>query len=116
MFSLKNCCFILFVLFAITLPFLTQASIVTFEKAIDHLEDFDSNEKLYVNPGSVYVAPDAIYVNIKGQLFPVSSLEVDAQGIYVPAFAARSNAVECSVCHRFYNPDKQYAMCPHEWK
>jgi hypothetical protein len=65
------------------------------------------NNRLYVQPGSVYVAPNGIFLNIDGEFYGVTSLEVDENGIYIPApiagFCGKhgyypGNATVCPYC------------------
>lgn len=41
-------------------------------------------DRLYVEPGSIYVAPNGIFLIIEGELYGVTSIEVDESGVYVP--------------------------------
>lgn len=42
-------------------------------------------ENLYVEPGSIYVAPNGIFLNIEGELYGVTSVNIDEDGIYIPS-------------------------------
>ncbi len=41
-------------------------------------------EKLYVQPGSIYVASNGIFLNIDDEFYGVTSVEVDEKGVYIP--------------------------------
>ncbi len=39
---------------------------------------------MYIEPGSIYVASNGIFLNIDGEFYGVTSLEVDEKGVYIP--------------------------------
>ncbi len=41
-------------------------------------------DRLYVEPGSVYVASNGIFLNIDGEFYGITSLEADENGVYIP--------------------------------
>lgn len=41
-------------------------------------------DKLYVEPSSIYIAPNGIFLNIDSELYGITSLEVDEKGIFIP--------------------------------
>lgn len=45
--------------------------------------DESIEEKHYVEAGSVYVASNGIFINIDGELFGITSLNADENGVYI---------------------------------
>jgi hypothetical protein len=83
-----------------------------------YLQGFASQEfeeKFYVTPGSVYVAPNAIYVNMDGHLIPVSRIAVDENGVYVEEVLA-GRLTFCARCKRWWDTQVHSPFCPHNPK
>lgn len=55
-------------------------------------------EKYYVEPGTVHVARDGIFLFIDGQVYPVHALAADENGVYIPTPEGRI----CSKHGRYY--------------
>lgn len=72
--------------------------------------------KLYVEPGTVHVAPDGIFLHLEGNFVPVNAVCIDDGGIYVLGYEVK-RMVYCSQCGRTYNADRFSSRCPHtaEW-
>jgi|GEM_PF-4499596 len=43
------------------------------------------NDRLYIEPGSIYVASNGIFLNIDGEFYGITSIEVDENGVYIAA-------------------------------
>lgn len=67
--------------------------------------------KYYVDPGSVYVTQEGIYINLEGDFFYVCYLAQDDFGVYanVHEFAAKA-WWECSRCHKINPPYRETCM------
>ena len=57
------------------------AAVLAFSTAYASYED---ENKVYIEPGCIYVAPNGIFLNIEGELYGVTSIEADENGVYVP--------------------------------
>ena len=55
----------------------------------NNIQEFDG--KYYVSPASIFVAPDAIYINVDTQLVPVKGIAIDENGIYVTEIFRRNS-------------------------
>lgn len=57
--------------------------------------------KYYIYPGTVYVAPDGIFLNIDNDLVEISSVFSDKNGVYVTIEELRSagRTWMCDVCY-----------------
>jgi hypothetical protein len=44
-----------------------------------------ADDRLYIESGSIYVASNGIFLNIDGELYGITSLESDENGVYIPA-------------------------------
>lgn len=64
-------------------------------------------EKMYVNPQSVRVTQDGIFVLEQGQMLPVKTVGKDAKGVFV----MRSDSCPCRGCGRPYDYN-EWANCP----
>ncbi len=80
------------------------------------------DNKIYLQPGTVYVAPDQILLNIEGQLLPIGNLSADAEGVFVfieeLVTAAKKNneAWTCRKCQRVNSmEDKWCRRCGRAW-
>lgn len=73
--------------------------------------------KLYVQPGTVHVAPNGIFLNVEGHFVPVTQVAIDADGIYVVGYDC-VRMVQClnPKCLKRYDADNQSNICPHGWK
>lgn len=49
---------------------------------IDLPRDSELKNKIYVDPNTVYVSSEGIFLNLKGTLIPILSLEKDEHGIF----------------------------------
>jgi hypothetical protein len=64
------------------------------------------NDKVYIEPGMIYVAPSQILLNIKGQILPITHLSADESGVFVTieeiVSAAKGNneTWKCRKCGR----------------
>lgn len=72
-------------------------------------------DKMYVSPGTVYIAPEGIYLNVDGQLVPVQIVGHDKGGIFVEGAGEylSSDYVKCKQCGLTYNRETQSMRCPH---
>lgn len=61
--------------------FMMLVAIFAFSAAYASCGDDD---RLYVEPGCIYVAPNGIFLNIEGEFYGVSAIEADENGVYVP--------------------------------
>jgi len=68
--------------------------------------------KLYVEPGTVHVAPNGIFLNLDGNFVPVNGVCIDEFGIYVLGYDCM-RIVTCPQCKRKYNADRYSDRCPH---
>lgn len=64
-----------------------------------------AEEKIYVPPGSVYVAPTGIFLNINDEMVKVDQLFTDSQGVYVIADGMNPECVkwrywQCPFCEQ----------------
>lgn len=75
------------------------------ESAFEKIED----DKYYVKPGNVWVSPNAILLHVEGQLIPISSLECDAEGIFVRG--ANESLIRCSKCKSLLLPSGVCLKC-----
>jgi hypothetical protein len=74
--------------------------------------------KLYVEPGTVHVAPNGIFINLEGNFISVDSVCIDGGGIYVTGYEA-VRMVRCPKCGNEYDADNQSSVCNngrHGWK
>ena len=60
------------------------------------------NDKFYLSPGSVYVAPDAIYINLNGSFISVTRIAVDENGLYA-VLNSDVRVGYCSKCGNNYS-------------
>lgn len=51
------------------------------------------NDKYYIAPGLIYISPKGIYININGNMVPVSKIEADNVGVYITGIVDR-----CPMC------------------
>lgn len=78
------------------------------------------DNKIYLNPGMVYVAPEEILVNIEGQMVSVGSIGSDTEGVYVTAeemaSSAKGGTWKCRWCNRVnVIEDRWCALCGRGW-
>jgi hypothetical protein len=52
---------------------------------------------MYVSPGSVYVASNAIYININGEFIAVESISSDASGVYFKSHQILKICLRCGI-------------------
>lgn len=74
--------------------------------------------KLYVEPGTVHVAPNGIFLNLAGNFVPVNGVCVDEYGIYVLGYDA-VRMMRGPKCNNYYDADNQSSQCnhgKHGWK
>jgi hypothetical protein len=73
--------------------------------------------KLYIEPGTVHVAPNGIFLNVGGNFVPVSAVCKDKDGIYVLGYEC-VRMVWCPNpdCLLMYDADNQSSKCPHGWR
>ena len=78
------------------------------------------DNKIYLQPGTVYVAPDQILLNVEGQLLPIENLSADSEGVFVTIeglMAARNGAWRCSKCQtRNSTEDRWCIKCGNYWR
>lgn len=73
--------------------------------------------KFYVEPGTVYVAPNGIFLNLDGNYIPVGMVCSDEVGVYVLEYElGPENWILCTRCYTVYNADKCNRACPHNLK
>lgn len=73
--------------------------------------DYDQSQtcdNYYIQPGGVYVAPNGIFILFEGQLVQVGMLCSDERGVFVPGSEMTRQFVWCSICQRWYDPDKPH--------
>lgn len=63
--------------------FVLSFLIPTLSQALGDQFNQQINEKIYVEPSSIYLASDSIYLNINDNLIPISAISADANGLYV---------------------------------
>jgi hypothetical protein len=68
--------------------------------------------KFYVEPGTVHVAPNGIFLNLEGNCVPVNYVAMDEYGVYVLGYDCM-RMVTCPRCGRTYNADRYSDRCPH---
>ena len=78
------------------------------------------DNKVYLKPGTIYVAPDQILLNLDGQLLPIGNLSADAEGIFVTIeemmMAAKNETWTCRKCKRVNSmEDRWCARCGRAW-
>ncbi len=76
------------------------------------------DKKLYVEPGTVHVAPTGIFLNLEGNFVPVDAVCIDEHGVYVLGYNA-VKMVKCHQCDNYYDADNQSSQCRngyHPWK
>lgn len=66
----------------------------------------NENGKFYVEPGTVHVGPKGIFLDLDGDFIPVSSVHMDAHGVYVVGYEA-VRMIRCSRCNKRYDADNQ---------
>jgi hypothetical protein len=73
--------------------------------------------KFYVEPGTVHVAQNGIFLNVERSFVPVNAVCMDEYGIYVLGYNA-VRMVKCPKpdCGQWYDADNQSSKCPHGWK
>ena len=73
--------------------------------------------KLYVEPGTVHVAPNGIFGHVEGHFVPVNAVCMDEGGIYVLGYNC-VRIVQCPnpKCLKRFDADNQSIKCPHGWK
>ncbi len=78
------------------------------------LSDQSIDGKFYVEPGTVYIAPDGIFLNVEDNFVPISGVCVDEGGIYVLGYGW-ATMVRCQnpKCRMIYDADTQQRKCPH---
>lgn len=69
------------------------------------------NEKLYVTPDQVHVSNQAILINILGNLYPVSGLFRDGQGLHVMAKELTEEHTFSWTCPRGHSSPDGSGMC-----
>ena len=53
------------------------------------------SNKYYLAPGSLFMHEQRLFVDIAGELYPVSSVKTDEQGVYVDDWEVKWNCKEC---------------------
>lgn len=56
-----------------------------------------TNNKFYVEPGTIYVSPNEILLNISGNLVPIKNLFADSEGVFVLAEEILSAKADVSI-------------------
>lgn len=51
---------------------------------IDLTRDSGIKNKIYIDPNTVYISSEGIFLNVNGNLIPILSLEKDEHGIFTP--------------------------------
>jgi len=98
--------------------------------SIDRKEEEDFSykivdDRIYIHPtviGLAYSSPKidptsgshCILIQVEGKLGAINHIFIDEKGIYInKQEAEKSLNPKCTRCHRWFNPNKQYKMCPH---
>lgn len=65
----------------------------------------EHNGRLYVPPGTVYVASDAIYINMHGNFIPVEGIASDTNGVYITDtdFDKGARRFYCLKCGKYHS-------------
>ena len=71
------------------------------------------DKKLYVNPNTVHVMTEGIFIELENGFFPVKAIGKDEHGIYAITDGVRW--VTCSKCDKDYDRDNQSSKCPHDY-
>jgi phosphoribosylaminoimidazole (AIR) synthetase len=73
--------------------------------------------KLYIEPGTVHVAPNGIFLNEEGSFIQVEAVCMDNSGVYVTGYNV-VRWVQCPKpdCRKWYDADRQSSKCPHGLK
>jgi hypothetical protein len=70
--------------------------------------------KFYVEPGTVHVAPNGIFLNLDGNFIPVEMVCMDDEGVYVLEYEeGPKNWVCCTRCGTIYDANRYSGVCPH---
>lgn len=78
------------------------------------------DNKVYLKPGSVYVAPYQIFLNVEGTLLPIKNLSADGEGVFITVeeivTAAKNKTWRCRWCQRVNSmEDRWCAGCGRQW-
>jgi hypothetical protein len=65
------------------------------------------SDNYYVQPGSIYIAPNGIYASIDEMLIQINTLCADERGIFVPYSEIAGRLEKCPFCQRWYDPDSK---------
>jgi hypothetical protein len=73
-------------------------------------------DKFYVEPGTVYVSPNEILLNLSGNLLPIKNLFADSEGVFVLAeeiLSARASegSWTCAWCGQENNGGNYCRVC-----
>jgi len=68
--------------------------------------------RIYLKPGYVFIAAKDIFIKVEDDVVPVEAVFCDGEGIYVYDYQLAS-LIRCDTCKRPYDPEMQYAICPH---
>src|SRR5262249_20817054 len=74
------------------------------------------NNKFYVEPGTVYVSPNEIMLNLSGNLLPIKALFSDSEGVFVLAeeiisAKAKEGVWYCAYCGEPNNGGNYCTTC-----
>lgn len=75
----------------------------------------ETEEKLYLEFGDIQIVNRDIFLNIDGNLLPITTVSKDEKGTYVTVNPAAVDVVICSRCKKEYDADNQSSKCPHGW-
>jgi hypothetical protein len=75
--------------------------------------------KVYVDPSTVHIAHNGIFLNLDDSFIAVSAVCMDEHGIYVVMGYDCVRMVKCPKCGNMYDADNQSSVCNngnHGWK
>ena len=78
------------------------------------------NNKVYLMPGMVYMAPNQILLNMEGDFLPIENLSADSEGVFVTideiVIAAEKRTWRCNGCRRVNSMEDRYCTrCGRSW-
>ena len=71
-------------------------------------------DRVYLKPGIACISQKEIFVKVDEAVIPLEAVYCDQEGLFIYAYQLGA-MIECDTCRRFYDPQKQRAICPHKF-
>lgn len=101
--------------FAASYAYAADSTIVNFDELVEKCAEKIIHDRVYIKPGSAFVAQKDIFLKIDEDIIPIDSVYRDKDGVFIYAYQLGS-LVRCGTCKRLYDPEQQRPICPHRFK